>query len=855
MATSVVVNGDVSLVLIPTNNLTANQSAVVILSSINYPGRTVTIRDSVGYLSTPQNIIVSTQQGVKFSDGTSSIVMTQPFSYLTVTSRDPTSWNPKNSFGFPQNLTIANAAALTVSSIVTSNIFSQTFISTPYLHLETLTTTSSLAVFGPTVTSSLLVGLPLTTMRTDPGFSAYIQGAVKTLGAFDVEGGLRVTGNMSTGSNLFVLGTISSLGAFGARGDIMTMGSFLAPNGSIIANNLDVRGQTSIGGPATFSNSLTIGTTLSVQNSITASNYITSTLQVASSINMQEKSIAYRTYDLLFSDAITLPSVSTNNVTASNGVTTSNLVVYNTIQAQQATTLLLSSTAIVNPAGSMSISSISGRTAAFSNYVTTNQFQTSSMTVSTIQLTGNINAPTGGYMNINAIVTSTISTGIIYADIIQATNFATTQLDIAKLTITSQVIADNVTTFSASNVFIDNTGGSISTGSLYVQNVIATSSITNTSGEFVTTSGNIKFIASNVIMDNTTISSLTASTITTSSLTASRITIGATPSANNGPYFTLEETLFPSRNTVATEGPGDFLTPFFVSNVQPPGTLPGQPYSVEASFALNFNGPQIPGYFATILGFNLYPNGELDSQISIRTLNDSNTITTLYGLYGTDQSYSTPPGTGGIAIPYGALPTSFIHITGTMYGNSAFSIQFQSRSNDNYSGIDSNNTITINNGVLRWPYFLNGTTIQNSLNDMSVRSLYYYGALNFASDPALKENIHDADLQRCLTTVQGLPLRRFKYIDPYLSTFQQKDTHRLGFIATELEEHFPKSITYTHISEIPGHDSTFRMIDTQQIEMAHIGATKALINRVSSLYTTLADARQEISTLKNLLNL
>jgi len=83
-------------------------------------------------------------------------------------------------------------------------------------------------------------------MRTDPGFSAYIQGAVKTLGAFDVEGGLRVTGNMSTGSNLFVLGTISSLGAFGARGDIMTMGSFLAPNGSIIANNLDVRGTSHI---------------------------------------------------------------------------------------------------------------------------------------------------------------------------------------------------------------------------------------------------------------------------------------------------------------------------------------------------------------------------------------------------------------------------------------------------------------------------------------------------------------------------------------------------------------------------------------------------------------------------------
>ena len=155
----------------------------------------------------------------------------------------------------------------------------------------------------------------------------------------------------------------------------------------------------------------------------------------------------------------------------------------------------------------------------------------------------------------------------------------------------------------------------------------------------------------------------------------------------------------------------------------------------------------------------------------------------------------------------------------------------------------------MNNGVLRWPYSLNGTTIQNSLNDMSARTLYYYGALNFASDPALKENVHDADLLRCYTTVQDLPLRRFKYIDPYLSTFQQRDVHRLGLIATELEAVFPKSITYTQINEIPGYQSTFRMIDTQQVDMAHIGATKMLMAKVSTLYTTLELTRQEISTL------
>ena len=79
MASPVVVNGDTSLILINTRNLTAGQSAVVLLSSISYPGRTVSIRDSVGYLSSPQQIVVSTQSGMTFAEGTSRILITQPY--------------------------------------------------------------------------------------------------------------------------------------------------------------------------------------------------------------------------------------------------------------------------------------------------------------------------------------------------------------------------------------------------------------------------------------------------------------------------------------------------------------------------------------------------------------------------------------------------------------------------------------------------------------------------------------------------------------------------------------------------------------------------------------------------------
>jgi hypothetical protein len=596
----------------------------------------VTIRDSVGFLSSPQTIIVSTQQGVLFADGTSSITLTQPYAYLTVTSRDATSWNLKNSFGFPQNLTVANAAALTTSSIVTSNVYAYGFMSTPYLNLQTLTAMSSMAVYGTAYTSSLHVGGDATTTRNNPGYSLYVQGDVKTFGNIDIEGSMNVTANISTGTNLFVNGNISTLGNFGAGGDIMTLGNVLVPNGFVITSNLDVRGQTNIGGPASFSNTLAVGTDLTVTNSITTSNLITSTIQITSSITMQEKSISYRTADLLFSAPITVPSIGTLNLTASNSITTSNLTVYTTINAQQATSLLLSSTAITNPFGSLTISSIAANTASVSTRVITSQLETSSMIASTILLSGDLNARAGGYLNINAVTTSTISTGVLYANTMNTQNFITPFLDISSLTVASQFVADGVRRFSASNALIDNTGGSISTSRLSVQNVIVTSTLTTTSGEFLTTSGNIRFGASSVIIDTAAISTLAASTITTSSLTASQITIGGAPTVGNGPFFIPDTTRYPAVNTVATGGPGDYLTPYFISNVAPPGIGPGQPYTVDASFTLT--GPQLPGFFATIRGLTLYPNGEPNSEITLRTTNDSNTITTLYGLFGTVQT-------------------------------------------------------------------------------------------------------------------------------------------------------------------------------------------------------------------------
>lgn len=845
-----IVNGDTSLILVNTRDLTANQSAVVLLSSIQQPGRTVTVRDSVGFLSTSQSIVISTMSNVTFADGTSSVRITQPFGFLTVTSRDSSSWNLTNTYGFPTYQTLANVNALTTSSITTRDLFVQSTISTTNTVAQLVTATSTAVVQGPAFVSTLIVGPSnYTPLSSDPGYSAYVQGNVRLLSNLDVNGAGQFRGAISTGSNVIIAGSVSTFGGFGARGDILSLGNIYALNGTVQTNNLELRGGATIFGPVTFSNTLAVASNVAVQTSVSSFQYTTSTLQLASQLAFQEKTITYRTADLLFSHPITAPAISTTNFTASNAITAGNLTVTGSITAESTATLTLSSAAITNPNGSLVISSILANTATFSNQISTQQLQASSLTVSSILLTGNLTASgTSGFLTINSVLTSTLSTGAITAGTLIANQFQSPDLTVSYLTLTSSLTANSLSSCSLSNVAIQNLNGSLTTGSIGAQFLTAASSMTIQSGLLTTPASVLRIQASNVAAAAASISTLTASTLTTSTITATRLTIGAPPTTGtNGPTFQAEQT-YPSTNVVISGGPGDYITPFTVSNVKPAGIGPGMPYTVDASFALNFNGPTLPGYYAYILGLNLFPNGEPNSVISVRTYNDSNTIVSLYGLYGTTQSYATPSGTGGIPVPSGTLPSSFLHVTGTLYGNTTFNLQFQSRFNDNFTSIDSNNVITVQNGVLRWPYFLNGTTIENSLNDMSVRNLYYYGSLNFASDPVLKEQIVPANLQRCTEILQALPLKRYRYTDAYLSTFQPRDVHRLGILATDLEQAFPKSITYTTLSPA---FSTIRLVDTQQLEMAHLGATQALVSRVESLQSTFAGLQREVENLRN----
>jgi len=318
------------------------------------------------------------------------------------------------------------------------------------------------------------------------------------------------------------------------------------------------------------------------------------------------------------------------------------------------------------------------------------------------------------------------------------------------------------------------------------------------------------------------------SSIQLSTLTATRLTIGSSNTANAlGPDFFYSTIGGPSTNILISGGPGNYLTPIYLSNVRPTGQDPTDPYITYIYFQTDYkSSPPPPGalvqYSANFFWGGLYPSEEINSYLRISN--------------GAGPAFF---GTGGDQTQTGTIDASSFSVEALLYGNSRFSLTFQYTYNPTASYIDSNAVIEFNDGCLRWNYALNATTIQNSLNDMSIRNIYYYGSLNFASDPRIKENIHDANLKQCYDTIRSLPLRRYKYKSDYCSTFQIGEEERLGFLATDLLPHFPKSV-HTSDSLYPALSTPLMTIDTAQVEMAHLGATKHIMAELDRLEALVA---------------
>lgn len=160
------------------------------------------------------------------------------------------------------------------------------------------------------------------------------------------------------------------------------------------------------------------------------------------------------------------------------------------------------------------------------------------------------------------------------------------------------------------------------------------------------------------------------------------------------------------------------------------------------------------------------------------------------------------------------------------------------------NSVDSAAGIQMNCGSLIFPHGIDDITIDNRFNDISTRSIFYSGDLFNASDPALKEDVRAADPLLCYSTLTQIPLKRYKYIDPYISTFHTKDVYRLGCITTDIEQILPKSVG-SMVNDYSWGPSTVHTLDTAQIRMSHYGATQWLFELVSTLESKVEDLRAQ----------
>ena len=121
------------------------------------------------------------------------------------------------------------------------------------------------------------------------------------------------------------------------------------------------------------------------------------------------------------------------------------------------------------------------------------------------------------------------------------------------------------------------------------------------------------------------------------------------------------------------------------------------------------------------------------------------------------------------------------------------------------------------------------------------------------SDRRIKEDITDANLDLCYTICKNLKLRRFKWKD-YIG--YEDDKYVVGYIAQEVQEVFPKSITTSKTilkkknenGEIVEEEiEDFLLLNVDQIQKTLHGAIQKLMNVVESQQLDIQRQQSEIN--------
>jgi hypothetical protein len=165
------------------------------------------------------------------------------------------------------------------------------------------------------------------------------------------------------------------------------------------------------------------------------------------------------------------------------------------------------------------------------------------------------------------------------------------------------------------------------------------------------------------------------------------------------------------------------------------------------------------------------------------------------------------------------------------------------------SHLDSRNWMqyVTSGGTYQWVYNGSVPTAWNNLGttqmSLSTGGTLTVNTTNYPSDRRIKEDITDADTQLCHNVVKSLPLRRYKLASTFLEDMETPDQHQLGFIADEVAQVFPKSISER---EWAGY-SDFKMISYDQLYKCMWGALQETIKRAEDAETRLAETETRLA--------
>jgi hypothetical protein len=124
---------------------------------------------------------------------------------------------------------------------------------------------------------------------------------------------------------------------------------------------------------------------------------------------------------------------------------------------------------------------------------------------------------------------------------------------------------------------------------------------------------------------------------------------------------------------------------------------------------------------------------------------------------------------------------------------------------------------------------------------------------NIGSDRRIKENIERASYDKCFENIKRLELNRFNYVSGFNTV--NRDKTQLGFIAQEVYDVFPKSIStqgyYSDVISIPD----LLSIDISQINYSLYGAVKKLIEINNEKDNRLKALDDELKTIETILNI